>query len=149
MTYDPPVTLTPQVTTVHGVGDLPLCPVGGPISSVQYEYTTTITKSCIDIVEGGSGTRVFTYNTGDTSTFAYNRTVTTVDGVPVVTATGTITAGEFAGALAEQVTVQAALNPLCLGGVASVTGAVTLAIVSVQKPGPRRRRAAPSPGSGS
>ncbi len=130
-TYDPPVTLTPQMTTIHVVGNLPLCPLGGSVSSVRWDYSTSNMKSCVDLLTPNSGTMKLLYNDGLTSDFTYTTTITVVGGNNVVTQTGTITAGEFAGATAEAVKTQLAIDPLCIGGIASSAGATTLTIVSV------------------
>lgn len=131
VTYSPPVTATPQSTTIDVNGNLPVCLLGGGITSVRYQENITNTVSCLNLLGSGTGTRVFTYNDNSTSTFGYNKTVTTVGGNNIITFTGTILAGRYAGATAEEVITQVALNPLCLGGVGSTVGAVTLAILSV------------------
>lgn len=61
-------------------------------------FTSTSTLSCLSLTAANAGTDVITGSSGRTSTFAYNRTVTIVQGQTVVTLTGSITAGDFAGA---------------------------------------------------
>jgi hypothetical protein len=87
--------------------------------------------SCTTL-SSGPGSQVITWNNGQTSTFTYTQTITTVAGVNVATATGSITAGEFAGSTAERVTAEAPPNPLsCLlgPGVSSLSGTITLTVL--------------------
>ncbi|MFD5560813.1 hypothetical protein [Kitasatospora griseola] len=101
-TYTPGLTNTPQTvqrsgTNIHTpcVSTLPPFSFSGSTS-----FTSTTTLSCLSLTEANTGTDVIAWTTGRTSTFAYNRTVTIVQGQTVVTLTGSITAGDFAGATA-------------------------------------------------
>jgi hypothetical protein len=88
--------------------------------------------SCLDPLRATSGSQVITWNNGRTSTFSFETTITEAEGVTVSTNTGTITAGEFAGGVAEEVIVQAPPNPLaCLlpGGATSLDGLMSFEVV--------------------
>jgi hypothetical protein len=90
--------------------------------------------SCLSIGQTGSSIRVITWNTGQTSSFSYNAMSSIVNGNTVVTLTGAITAGLFAGDAAEEVIVSPALNLLgCLTppGITSLFSATTLTITSL------------------
>jgi hypothetical protein len=87
--------------------------------------------TCLDLAQPGSATKTFTWNTGQTSVFSYNRTITRVGGNTVITLIGAITQGLFAGDTAVEVIVGPTPDTLkCLTppGITSVFGAVTLTI---------------------
>lgn len=101
-TYSPGLTNTPQTvqrsgTNIHTpcVSTLPPLTFSGSTS-----FTSTASLSCLSLTAANTGTDLITWSTGRTSTFAYNRTVTVVQGQTVVTLTGSITAGDFTGATA-------------------------------------------------
>ncbi|MBY8851945.1 hypothetical protein K7G98_28145, partial [Saccharothrix sp. MB29] len=72
-----------------------------------------------------------TWDDGRTSTFSYTVTVSSLPGLDVVTKTGTITAGAFAGRAAQATQAAPTLDPLqCLGqGVQRQTALGTFAIL--------------------
>jgi hypothetical protein len=71
--------------------------------------------SCLNIFDPGSGTKIIKWNTGQTSTFSFNRVGSNVGGATVVTETGTITAGLFVGDTAVEEIIGPTLDsPECL-----------------------------------
>ena len=90
-----------------------------------------VLAGCLHLDPGVAGSKTFTWNTGETSRFEFTIVGTTVAGQVVVTNTGTITAGKFAGAVAEEVIANASLSLLnCLAppGVEAVGGTLRLLI---------------------
>ena len=133
VTYDPGLVLQPAATSIHFDNIFAPCvsaTVPDLISGVSIG-TATRTASCLDIAEPDSALLTFTWNTGQTSLFSYNRTVTTVGGTSVVTLTGVITSGLFAGDTAINITTGPAIDLLdCLQppGVTSRSGVIALTI---------------------
>ncbi len=138
ISYSPPLTNTPQATSITAHGDLGslaspgLClAIGATVASAYYDESfTNPSQSCSSGVATQSGTRVFTWDNGQTSTFPYTTTLTSVGGQSASLRTGTISAGRFAGLSAEQVTIVPSLDPLaCAGaGIAGTTSQTTLTI---------------------
>jgi hypothetical protein len=131
VTYDPPITNTPQL--VHGVltGTFPVC-TDLQAFTASYTQVFTDTVSCTTLLNAGSTSR--TYQWGNPSaaptTFTYNFTTTVVAGQVVVTNSGLVTAGRYAPGSAVQVATLVTPNALaCAGtGVGSLTGPTTLTI---------------------
>ncbi len=66
-------------------------------SATQNSSFVVTDASCLNPFDPGSGTKIIKWNTGETSTFSFNRIGTNVGGSTIVTETGVITAGLFAG----------------------------------------------------
>ncbi|QFZ20889.1 hypothetical protein [Saccharothrix syringae] len=132
VTYSPGLLLTPTPQTI-GVNHVlaPCIPatVPGPTSGTT-SASVQRTASCLDLAEPGTGQTTITWNTGQSSTFTYNRTVTNIGGNAVTTLTGAITSGLFTGDAAVSVITGPTINPLdCLHpGLTRRTGVVTLTI---------------------
>lgn len=135
VTYTPGLVLQSQSEAIHFNNIFAPCTsstVPGLTSGIS-TGTAQRLASCLDLAEPDSAILTIAWNTGQTSVFSYNRTVTTVGGTTVVTLTGVITTGLFAGDTAISVTTGPAINLLdCLSppGITSRTGVVTLAITS-------------------
>lgn len=134
-TYKPGLTLapTPQaVTTTSTYANCELLSEPG-LTTGTSGGTAVQTLSCLDPLKAGSGSVTITWNTGETSTFTFTRTVTRAAGETVVTGTGTITAGKFAGRAAEEVIVGPTLDTLkCIReGITERIGVTTLTITSL------------------
>lgn len=133
-TYSPGLRLTPQTETITVDAIYTSCTSTSDhtIASGQNHRSPTIPAySCLSLLQSASGTLTFQWNNGHTSTFSYNRTATNSAGVYVVTQTGTITEGEFAGDTAVQTITGPVVNPLqCLAppGITSQTGVDVLTI---------------------
>ncbi|MEU5694352.1 hypothetical protein [Actinosynnema sp. NPDC020468] len=133
VTYSPGIVLQPSVQTIHFSHVLAPCSsttVPGLTAGFS-EGTATRSASCLDLLESDSAVLTFHWNTGESSVFTYDRTVTTVGGSTVVTLTGSVTAGLFAGAAAVMVVIGPAVNLLaCLyaPGLAGRSGVVALEI---------------------
>lgn len=131
VTYDPPITNTPQVVAGHLTGYFPACtnPVA-PRGSYSQQFTDTV--SCATLLSAGAASRTYTWSNplAGPTTFEYNWTVSDVAGQAVITNTGLITGGTFAPASAEQVAVLVTPDALRCGGVgiSSLTGPTTLTI---------------------
>lgn len=135
VTYTPGLVLQPSPQSIHFNNILAPC-----VSATVPELTSGVsigtamrTASCLDLVEPDSSVATFTWNTGQSSVFSYNRTVTTVGGTTIVTLTGVITSGLFAGDTAINITSGPAIDVLdCLQppGVTSRSGVVALTITS-------------------
>ncbi len=133
VTYSPGLTLVPtsQTITVQAIYSPCVSASQPAVTAGQAGVTTHEVRSCLDVAEPGGATRFITWNTGQTSTFLYNAIVNTVGGNTVVTLTGTITAGLFAGDSAVQVIVGPTLDTLsCLipPGITSRFSVTTLTI---------------------
>jgi hypothetical protein len=97
--FDPPVTLTPQTTTVTGANAYTTCLIGPTATGAE---TETLSLGCIPITAGPATTETITWSdTGDTSTIAW--TMPTISAQTVVY-TGTVTAGRDIGDTATKIT---------------------------------------------
>ncbi|GLZ37075.1 hypothetical protein [Actinokineospora sp. NBRC 105648] len=89
--------------------------------------------SCLSLGAAGNGTQTITWNTGETTTFFFNRTRTVLAGLTSDVLNGVVLSGKFRGD-GVTVTVNGLLtNPLtCLGaqGLTTASGPVTIAITS-------------------
>lgn len=96
--YQPGLLLTARSVSGSVTGILAPCGSTNPaITAGNYQEDFTTTLSCSTLLAGRSGTRVFHWSDGQTSTFAFNRAINDVGGQTTVTFTGDVTAGEFAG----------------------------------------------------
>lgn len=114
VTYSPGLTLAPttQDATAHNIY---IACVSSRVHSGERIGTNHQVLSCLDLAESSSGSTTITWNTGDTSLFTFNRTVTHAGGNTIVTFTGIIAAGLFAGDGALEVVTGPDLNLLdCL-----------------------------------
>ncbi|HSV64918.1 MAG TPA: hypothetical protein VLJ59_03285 [Mycobacteriales bacterium] len=135
VTYNPGLTLQPKLQSIHFNNIFAPC-----VSATVPELTSGVSigtaqrvASCLDLAEPDSSVLTINWNISQSSVFAYNRTVTTVGGTTVVTLTGVITFGLFAGDTAIIVTTGPAINLLdCLSppGVTNRAGVVALTITS-------------------
>jgi hypothetical protein len=89
--------------------------VGTPavISGTSNSSFPAAPTSCLRVLNPGSGSKTVTWNTGQTSTFSYNKVSSNV-GSNVVTETGIITSGLFAGSTAVETVTGAADTLQCL-----------------------------------
>ncbi|MFE9751304.1 hypothetical protein ACFYOT_40895 [Saccharothrix saharensis] len=132
-TYSPGVVLVPRPvsTQVHDRYTSCASPSGSGVAGGSSSFTVERDAGCLEPVAAVPETRVITWDDGRTSTFGYTVTVSSVPGFDLVTKTGTITAGEFAGHVAQA--TQAAPTPdlvQCLGqGVKRQTAPGTFVIV--------------------
>ena len=136
VTITPGLTLRAQTATVAFTDTF-----GTPAACVSTDPTLrtgvasasfVASVNCLDPVLANDGELVIRWNNGQTSTFDFRTTITTVGGVSVSTNTGTIVAGEFSGHVAEHVIPDIPPSPLgCLtpGGVTSLSGAFTFTVV--------------------
>ncbi|MFI9812574.1 hypothetical protein [Saccharothrix variisporea] len=132
VTYDPPLTDTPQTVTFRVSGQLFNC-TGSSASTGSYAESGTVTgATCTGTLSPGSGTRVFTWTNSAIapSTFSYNRTATRVGGNIQVVAVGSITAGTFTPDPAKSVGLGAHPDPTACAtaGVSRLTAAGSLTI---------------------
>lgn len=136
--FSPPLTLAPQNVGVNSSFQF------GPCVSLSTPAITSGTsvatappapRSCLDLLTASPTTRIVTWNTGATSTLSMNRTVTMAGAAIVLTYTGTVTSGLFAGdtvlMTSTQPSTDITLCTLGLGSVSSTYGVVTLEITSV------------------
>ncbi len=137
-TYTPPLTMAPQDVTVGGAAQFgPCASLSNPaITSGSSALTAPVRGfSCLELLNGGSFTFTITWNTGQTSTISANYSATIAGAALVITRTGTVTSGLFAGSTVLQVlTGPAADVLLCtagLGTVSSVYSLTTLEITSL------------------
>lgn len=134
-TYSPGLTLTTHTTNITVSGQLGPCVAISDLTLTSGTYGSAFTRdrSCLDPLGASSGTRTFHWSNGNTSTFSYNSTSTHVTGATVDTLRGTITAGEFAGATATQVTtlVDNLVDCLTPGGMTEAGGETVLTIVEL------------------
>ncbi|MFH8755945.1 hypothetical protein [Streptomyces atroolivaceus] len=136
--YSPPLTNSPQLTTATINWQLGPCisaSVPALTSGTMVDYVPPRSRTCVDLLAPGTETKTVTWNTGATSTLSMNRTVTVVGATLVVTHTGTVTAGLFAGdsvvGTETGVATDITLCTLGLGTVGSTYNLMTLEITSV------------------
>jgi hypothetical protein len=123
------VTLT--VNTIYAPCKSPSVP--GVTSATNKASFPIPGASCLNPFDPGSGTKNLNWNTGQTSTFSFNRIGSNVGGTNVIISTGTITNGLFAGATALETVVGPSLDILkCLmePGITDRYTTVTLQISS-------------------
>lgn len=99
------VTQTPGLTNTEQTVDVVVALDLGTCASLSHptihtgtshaDFTATL--SCADLLSTGTGSQVFAWSTGETSTFSFTRTVAQTDGETVLTLTGKITSGLFTG----------------------------------------------------
>lgn len=131
--YSPGLTLTSTQQSVNtNEIDAPCTSASNPdVTSGQSAVTIQTEAGCLEVLQPGSAAKTFTWNTGETSLFSFNRSVSRPGGTSVVTLAGTITHGLFAGRTALEVITFP--NPNLLGclippGVTSLFGVATLII---------------------
>ncbi|MFF4344199.1 hypothetical protein ACFY00_30265 [Kitasatospora sp. NPDC001540] len=137
-TYSPPLTLTPQPsssTLSYQFGPCVSLSQPAVTSGTSTRTNPASSRSCLDLLGVSAGTLTITWNTGQTSTLSVNVTSTRAGAALVVTQTGTVTSGLFAGdTVVITQTGPAADVLLCtagLGTVPSIYGLLTLEITSV------------------
>ncbi|MFH8755946.1 hypothetical protein [Streptomyces atroolivaceus] len=137
-TYSPPLTNTPQLSTTSSSWQLGPCvsaSVPGLTSGSHSDTGTLRSRSCLELLSSGAVTLVFNWNTGATSTMSLNRTTTVVGAVMIVTMTGTVTSGLFAGDTVVITLASPATDVLLctagLGTVSSLYSTVVMEVTSV------------------
>lgn len=134
VTFTPGLLLTTQQVTVHTSRQWGPCVSSDPtVSSGSDAETFVNTISCLSLAAAGTGTLTFTWSNKHTSTFAFTKTVSHPVGQTVVTYTGNITAGEFAGdSVLETITGAAVDLTACLAppGITSTFGVAVLEVTS-------------------
>jgi hypothetical protein len=137
ISYSPDLTDTPQAitTTVNGMlglaGDPGLCvALGTDITSATYAQTYyNPSSSCNEFVYGVPNSKKIDWNSGAPSYFSYTTDIAFVNGDYVVTLTGDIASGQFAGDLAvETIVVPEYSQTECAAGIPSSTGQAALVI---------------------
>jgi hypothetical protein len=135
--FTPPLTLAPHPVTVFAstqYGPCTSASVPG-ITAGSRSVTINNTRSCLDLLKSNPVTFTITWNTGQQSTISGNTSVSTAGAVLVVTITGNVTAGLFAGdSVVQTVTGPATDVLLCtlgLGTVSSIYSLATLEITSL------------------
>ncbi|MBW8485424.1 hypothetical protein [Actinomadura parmotrematis] len=133
VSFSPGVKTAPQTVTVTYNAALGVCAsLSQPsITSGTSGGTVTVTLSCADLLSTTTGTQVFTWNTGQSSTLAFTRTVTNVNGQTVITLRGKISAGLFTGRTAVFTVVEPVLDLTACqtaAGLTSQAGVTTLLI---------------------
>jgi hypothetical protein len=121
--YSPGLLLVsgPQTVTTNEI-DSPCTSSSNPdVTSGQSHVTIQTEAGCLEVLQPGSASKTFTWNTGETSVFTYNRSISRPGGTSVV----------FAGRTALEVITFP--NPNLLGcltppGVTSLFGVATLTI---------------------
>lgn len=133
MTYNPGVTDSPQSIGVTYTVDLGTC--------VSLTHTSIVTgtsggsavqtMSCDDVLSASQGSQEIDWNTGQVSGFSYTRTVIRVNGTSILTLTGTIDSGLFAGDTAVMTIADPAAQFLACqdpGGLSAVSGTTSLVL---------------------
>lgn len=126
--------LTPRVTTLT-VNEIfaPCISLTHPgITGLSHSSFQTRPITCLALLSPNSFSKVLNWSTGDTSTFAFNQLATTIGGNTVVTLTGVITQGLFAGSTAIETITGPANSLACLfePGLMNRFNVVTLVILS-------------------
>ncbi|WP_306749549.1 hypothetical protein [Saccharothrix yanglingensis] len=134
-TYTPPLTVAPQTVTVSATAQYgPCVSLSNPALTSGSSTRTTLDPalSCLDLLSSGATTSTIVWNTGQTSTISVNYTATIVGAALVVTFTGTVTSGLFAGSSVVQVLTGPATDVLlCTLGLGTVPSSYTLASLEI------------------
>ncbi|MEU1053905.1 hypothetical protein [Streptomyces sp. NPDC005876] len=129
-TYTPALTLAPQASTIAASTQYGPCvslSQSGLTSGSRSASLSYPSRSCLDLLDSGTVTYTITWNTGQTSTISGNSTATVAGAAFVVTITGTVTSGLFAGDSAVQVNTGPATDvTLCTLGLGSVSNTYLL-----------------------
>jgi hypothetical protein len=129
VTFSPPLTFASTLTQVHFAIDLDNCPTGG-VTAGESHGDFAIMTSCTTLsLLPPAFTDTYSWNTGQFSAVTYTAPVeTVVNGLLVVTDTGTVTGGLDQGAVANETTNLPQLSLLaCLTtGVAQLRGPYAL-----------------------
>jgi hypothetical protein len=134
ITYSPGLQTTAQTVTATGSNTYDLClSTDDTLDSGTSGGTITGSLSCDSLLTPSTGTKIYHWDNGETSTFSYSRTATRVLAQSVITFTGTVTEGEFAGD--GVIEVDTGLTPTLLQcssepGVTIINFEVTLEITS-------------------
>lgn len=138
LSSSPPLTSTPAVVTLTSQSSLgPCVSVSDPaITSGSWRTVVpNITASCDFLLRSSSGSDTVTWNTGQTSTLSGNREASVEGALFIVTFTGTVTSGVFAGdTVVEQFAGPSTDITLCelgLGTVSSIYSTLELELTSV------------------
>jgi len=126
--------LTPRVTTltVDEIFAPCISPTHPGITAQSHRSFQTRPITCLELLSPNSFSKVLTWSTGDTSTFNFNQVATTAGGNTIVTLTGVITDGLFAGSTAVETITGPANTLQCLfePGLRDRFNVVTLLIAS-------------------
>jgi hypothetical protein len=135
VTYNPPLTDTPQTVTVTVHGELFNCTSTSNPTGSYTEIVTVPNSSCLSLLGSSSGVRTYVWRNSTTypaSVFSYNRTVNRVDALVEATFLGSITSGSYTPSPAKEVVFATAPSPIACQttGVSSVTsvGAVSIGV---------------------
>ncbi|MEV8436117.1 hypothetical protein AB0425_01975 [Actinosynnema sp. NPDC051121] len=130
-TYSPGVVLVPRPVSTHVHDEYTSCASPTGVTGGSSSFTVERDAGCLEPVAAVAETRVIAWDNGRTSTFSYTVTVSSAPGFDLVTKTGTITEGEFAGHVAQATQAAPTLDLLqCLGqGVQRQTALGTFVIV--------------------
>jgi hypothetical protein len=130
-TFTPGIVLVPRATITQVHDEYTSCVSQTDITGGASDFTVEREAGCLEPIAAVPETRVINWANGKTSTFSYTVTVSSLPGLDVVTKTGTITAGEFAGSIAQATQVAPTLDLLqCLGqGIQRQTALGTFVIV--------------------
>ena len=137
ITFTPPLTLAPQTVTISASTQYGPCTSSSVpgLTAGSRSFTINATRSCLDLLNSAPVTFTITWNTGQQSTVSGNATASHVGAALVVTITGNVTAGLFAGdSVVHTATGPATNTVLCtagLGTVSSIYSLVTLEITSL------------------
>jgi hypothetical protein len=133
ITYNPPLTNAPQISTAALNWQLGPCvstSVPGLTSGTVSVVKPPGTRTCLDLLAALSQTVTITWNTGATSTLSANLTVTKQGAVLLVTHTGTVTSGLFAGDTVVMTETGSATDiTLCTLGLGTVSQIYSLMVV--------------------
>ena len=108
--------LTPRVTTLT-VNEVlaPCVSQSHPGITARHQRSfQTRPITCLALLSPNSFSKVLTWSTGDTSTFAFSQVASSIAGNSVVTLTGVITEGLFAGSTAVETITGPAKSWECL-----------------------------------
>ncbi|MEW9555811.1 hypothetical protein [Nonomuraea sp. NPDC050783] len=125
LTWDPPLTNTPQTLAYTAEGHLSGCSNWAHPSGSYFESGTVPGASCTNLFTPGQATRTFVWANGGTSVMSYSWASTRLNGNIVYTATGSIVPGGLFGGdpAKEVITVLATDLTACSGsGVSQLSG---------------------------
>jgi hypothetical protein len=127
ITYTPGLTYTAQSASVAASTVYARCVSTDRPDITGGTYSATLppkSRSCLTLLGSNTGTRVYHWNTGETSTVTYVDTNSIVAGNLVVEQLGTVTSGVFAGQTSSGTLTLTGnfLNCLTPGGLTTLAG---------------------------
>jgi hypothetical protein len=133
LSYSPGLLNTPRTTTARSTDVVSGCVslTDPTVTSGRSVQSFSASIGCTRLLSSPTSTQTYSWSNGRASTITFNSTVATVGGQTVLTSSGTVDSGAFAGAAVERVVTLVADLTACLQepGLTSAGGPELLTIL--------------------